>query len=143
MFSPAKEATVPNLVPTERLASANSLSLAAAYGTFPIASLLFALLAQFAEWLRGFSLLEGMSQASVAFYVNAGCYIVAALIIARLAIPKGHIRVHEDDEPAIDLGDAFRDIKEGWHYAFINPVVRAVNVGLATGLIGGGMLVPL
>ena len=37
----------------------------------------------------------------------------------------------------------FTDIKEGWHYAFINPVVRAVNLGLATGLIGGGMLIPL
>jgi MFS family permease len=143
MFSPAKEATVPNLVPTERLASANSLSLAAAYGTFPIAAALFALLAQFAEWLRNFSALEGMSQATVAFYVNALCYIGAALIITRLQIPKDHIRLHEDDETAIDLGDAFREIKEGWHYAFINPVVRAVNVGLATGLIGGGMLVPL
>ncbi len=46
MWSPAKEASVPNLVPTDRLTSANSLSLAAAYGTFPIAAVLFALLAQ-------------------------------------------------------------------------------------------------
>ena len=45
LWSPAKEASVPNLVPPDRLASANSLSLGAAYGTFPIASVLFALLA--------------------------------------------------------------------------------------------------
>ena len=45
-FTPAKEATVPNLVPADHLATANSLSLAAAYGTFPIASLLFLLLAE-------------------------------------------------------------------------------------------------
>jgi dTMP kinase len=83
-----------------------------------------------------------MNRATVAFYVNALRYLLAAFLITRLAIPKGHIRMHED-EPAIDLGDAFREIKEGWHYAFINPVVRAVNLGLATGLIGGGMLVPL
>ncbi|MGH9275114.1 MAG: MFS transporter, partial [Acidimicrobiales bacterium] len=38
---------------------------------------------------------------------------------------------------------AFHELKEGWHFIFINPVVRAVNVGLATGLVGGGMLVPL
>lgn len=43
----------------------------------------------------------------------------------------------------IDFGQAFRELKEGWKFIFINPVVRAVNVGLATGLIGGGMLVPL
>jgi MFS family permease len=35
LWQPAKEATVPNLVPPDRLASANSLSLVAAYGTFP------------------------------------------------------------------------------------------------------------
>lgn len=146
MFSPAKEATVPNLVPADRLTSANSLSLAAAYGTFPVAALLFALLAQVAEWLASISALDALktSQEAVAFYANVVCYVAAALIIVRLAIPKEHLPVHEDAEaPAIDLGEVFTDVKEGWHFAFINPVVRAVNVGLATGLIGGGMLVPL
>ena len=45
LWSPAKDATVPKLVPPSHLASANSLSLAAAYGTFPFAALLFAILA--------------------------------------------------------------------------------------------------
>src|SRR4051812_35238990 len=44
-WSSAKEATVPNLVPTSELAGANSASVAAAYGTFPLGSLAFALLA--------------------------------------------------------------------------------------------------
>jgi dTMP kinase len=43
----------------------------------------------------------------------------------------------------IDFSQAFREIKEGWQFIAINPVVRCVNIGLATGLIGGGMLVPL
>src|SRR5688572_7061413 len=51
LWSPAKEASVPNLVPPGHLTTANSLSLAAAYGTFPIATLLFALLAKVAGWL--------------------------------------------------------------------------------------------
>ena len=45
LWSPAKDSEVPNLVPHDHLTTANSLSLAAAYGTFPFASLLFALLA--------------------------------------------------------------------------------------------------
>ena len=49
LWSPAKEASVPNLVPSEKLASANSFSLAAAYGTFPIASALFASLTKVSE----------------------------------------------------------------------------------------------
>jgi dTMP kinase len=142
-FSPAKEATVPNLVPVEKLATANSLGLAAAYGTFPLAAGLFALLAEVAEWLGGIDAFDTLrtSQEAVAFYVNVVCYLAAALIIYRLSIPRDHIRTHDDR--SIDLGQVFKEVKEGWHYAFITPVVRAVNVGLACGLIGGGMLIPL
>ena len=38
MWQPAKEATVPNLVPRDKLTSANSLNVAAAYGMFPVAA---------------------------------------------------------------------------------------------------------
>tara|TARA_B100002003_G_scaffold76290_1_gene71310 strand:+ start:53 stop:736 length:684 start_codon:yes stop_codon:yes gene_type:complete len=41
------------------------------------------------------------------------------------------------------MAHPFQDLREGWRFAFQNPVVRTVNMGLATGLIGGGMLVPL
>jgi MFS family permease len=147
LFTPAKEAAVPSLVPPEHLATANSLSLAAAYGTFPLASGLFALLSALAAWLGGFSALEGLgvSQESLAFYANAATYLIAALVITSLPIARDHLRRREEQEDgrSIDFGDVFREIKEGWHFIFINPVVRAVNVGLATGLIGGGMLVPL
>ena len=43
-WSPAKEATVPNLVPREKLENANQVSLLAAYGTAPVAAILFTIL---------------------------------------------------------------------------------------------------
>ena len=46
-WSPAKEASVPNLVPREKLESANQVSLLAAYGTAPIAAILFTFLSLF------------------------------------------------------------------------------------------------
>src|SRR5262245_32858388 len=144
-FSPAKEATVPNIVPVEKLATANSLGLAAAYGTFPLAAGLFALLAGVAEWLGGIDAFDSLrtSQEAVAFSANVVCYLAAALIIYGLTIPRDHIRADGDDRASIARGQVFKEIAEGWHYAFITPVVRAVNVGLACGLIGGGMLIPL
>jgi dTMP kinase len=143
-FSPAKEAATPGLVPPDHLTSANSLSLAAAYGTFPAAALLFALLAKVAEWLGGFDALDSLrvSQEAVAFYVQVACFLVAALMLSRLPITKDHLRRTENEE-SIDLGRVFTEIKEGWQFMFVNPVVRSVNIGIATGLIGGGMLVPL
>jgi MFS family permease len=143
LFSPAKEATVPNLVPQERLASANSLGLVAAYGTFPLGAVLFALLAQVADWLGRVPAFDSLrtSQEAVAFYVACGCLVAAAAVVSGMSIPRERPQQQEDQD--IDLGRVFIDLKEGWHFAFLNPVVRGVNLGLATGLMGGGMLVPL
>lgn len=151
-FSPALAALVPNVVPADKLTTANSLGLAAAYGTFPLGAGLFALLAKVAEWLGSIDALDALEtdQYAVAFYANVVCYVISAVVIYRLRVEQTHLAPGDEvpesgrrDRPAIDLGQVFTEIKQGWHYAFINPVVRSVNVGLACGLVGGGMLVPL
>ncbi len=146
MWSPAKEASVPNLVPADRLTSVNSLSLLAAYGTFPIASALFAFLATVATWLSAIKVLDFLrfNQEAVGFYFDVVTFACSALLISRLALP--HLTRREREaahEGGIDWTQAFHELKEGWQFIFINPVVRAVMLGLGTGLIGGGMLVPL
>ena len=91
MWAPAKEAVVPDLVPEARLTSANSLSLAAAYGTFPLSSLLFTVLAAVSAWLAGMHGLDVLHldrQGSLAFYVDVGTFLFAALLVARLPIPR-------------------------------------------------------
>src|SRR5687768_11528804 len=145
LWTPAKEASVPNLVPAEHLTTANSLSLVAAYGTMPLAAGLFSLLAGVSRWIGEIDALDVLrtNQEGVAFYVNAAAFLLSAVMISRLDLPVRERRAKSDDGRRIDLGQAFRELKEGWQFIFINPVVRAVNVGLATGLIGGGMLVPL
>jgi len=146
LWTPAKEASVPNLVPADHLTTANSLSLVAAYGTVPLAAGLFSLLSKVAEWLGGIDAIDGLrtSQESIAFYVDAFTFLVSAFMISRLTLPAVERRREKrEGRRRIDLGSAFKELKEGWQFVFINPVVRAVNIGLATGLIGGGMLVPL
>ncbi len=146
LWAPAKEASVPHLVPSDHLTSANSLSLAAAYGTIPIAAGLFSLLAKISETIGEFELLSLVrgTQEGLAFYFDAGTFLLSAVMIWTLPLPR---RRKEDRLKAsgrrVEFGSAMRELREGWQFVFLNPVVRAVNLGLATGLIGGGMLVPL
>jgi MFS family permease len=146
LWAPAKEASVPHLVPSDHLTTANSLSLAAAYGTIPVAAGLFSLLAELSERLGEFELLSLVrgTQEGLAFYFDAATFLLSAVMIWSLPLP----RRSRDDRPRtsrrrLQFGLALRELKEGWQFVFINPVVRAVNLGLATGLVGGGMLVPL
>jgi dTMP kinase len=149
LWSPAKEASVPNLVPASHLTTANSLSLVAAYGTFPIATLLFALLAKVADWLGDVDVLDVLpiNQESVALYVDVATFALSALFISTLALPPRRPAATEAGEAGqamkMDLGQTGRELKEGWSFMVSNPVVRAVMVAIGTGLIGGGMLVPL
>lgn len=150
MWQPAKEATMPNIVPRERLATANSLNVVAAYGTFPIGAGLFLLLAKFSEWLGDDGLVDTLrlNQEGLAFYVNALSFLATAALVWSIAIPARSRQERLAARAAsrrinLQLGSTFRELREGWEFIFINPIVRAVNVGLATGLIGGGMLIPL
>ncbi len=145
LWSPAKDASVPNLVPQADLARANSLSLAAAYGTFPFAALLFVVLADVSAWLAGVGAghLFSTDQMALAFYVDGLTFLTSAFLVSRLAIGRSRSRADEARSADSGLGQTLRELREGWQFIFINPTVRAVNIGLATGLIGGGMLIPL
>lgn len=146
MWSPAKEAVVPNIVPTHKLTTANSLNVAAAYGMFPVAAGIAALLAKLAEsfsdegWVDTFRL----NQEGLAFYVDGLSFLATALIVSTIAFPR---RSREERKRTQrrnwEIGGAVRELREGWQFIAVNPIVRAVNVGLAVGVIGGGMLVPL
>ncbi|MFN2608020.1 MAG: MFS transporter, partial [Acidimicrobiales bacterium] len=143
LWSPAKEASVPNLVSVRHLATANSLSLAAAYGTFPIGSALFASLTKVAQFLgdhAGALHFLRLNQESLALYADMLTFFTSALLISTLALPA---RRAVGRRERIDLGRTFTEIKEGWRFIGTSPVVRSVMIGLGTGLVGGGMVAPL
>ncbi len=146
LWSPAKEAIVPNLVPKEKLTTANSLNVVAAYGMFPVATGIAALLAKVAEQLpdRDWVVFLKLDEEGLAFYLDGLSFLVTAAIVVTITWS----RPSSSERKAIgranfDMGGAMRELREGWRFVAVNPIVRAVNIGLATGVIGGGMIVPL
>lgn len=146
LWSPAKEASVPNLVPEENLTTANSLSVVAAYGTFPLGAALMVVFGRLSTALFSSAWADGLrlDEEGLAFYANSLTFLVAAFLIFTLPLPA---RSKDEREAASSQGRKLAhpvdELREGFRFAFQNPVVRTVNMGLATGLIGGGMLVPL
>lgn len=142
LWGPAKDASVPNIVKDpDQLASANSLGLVAAFGTFPVGSLMFALLAAVASWLGHFDILDrlGVGQTSLAIWVDGLTFLVSAFLISRLTLSNGE---HGTTE-RVPARQTWRDIADGLRFIRSNSVVRGVMVGLAGGLIGAGSIVPL
>jgi dTMP kinase len=141
MWGPAQAASVPNLVGDDQLAAANSLSLAASYGTFPIASIIFSFLAGLATVLGNLDLISAfkVDQEFLALVFDALTFLVSAAIVWRLPIPRGD----RPTERRIDWTETFREIKEGLRFISQQPLVRGVIVGLGMGLIGAGAMIPL
>ena len=140
LWSPAKDASVPNLVPPNKLAAANSLSMAAAYGTFPVGSAAFASLAGLASWLGGFHALHGLkvNQESLALWVDAVTFLGSAAFIWTLSLPGPR-----ETRKGIDWGQTWRELVEGLRFIRDNESVRSVMLGMGVGLIGCGSVVPL
>ncbi|TRZ71557.1 MAG: dTMP kinase [Streptomycetaceae bacterium] len=137
-WSPAKEASVPNLVPREKLESANQVSLLAAYGTAPIAALLFTFLSLFTSAfvavIPGFS----ATAVDVALYVNAASFAFAAFTIFNLhEIPKGAAAKKSADT---SIG---KSLIEGWKSVSGSKIIRGLVVGMVGAFVAAGAVIGL
>lgn len=141
MWSPAKDASVPNLVDADQLASANTLGLVAAYATAPLGAGLYAALAGISKWLGHWHALHlfHANQSSLAIWADGLTFLVSAWMISHLDLPE-----HDRHAPRrIDWGATYRDILDGARFIRTDPMVRGVMIGLAGGLLGGGSIIPL
>lgn len=136
LWIPAKEAMVPNLLPRKHLPTANTLSVLATYGTFPLALLLMLVLSG-----------DGGQDTAIGFWFDAGTFVVSAMLILSIVERRKKSPANETsaaiDDDKLDVGSIWSEMRDGWRLVFGDPVLRAVNLGLAVGLVGGGMLVPL
>ena len=137
-WSPAKEASVPNLVPKLKLESANQVSLLAAYGTAPIAAIVFSLLALFTGAINSvIGNTTPASAADLALYINAISFAFCAYTIWRLKeIPAGPGNKLKQLSLGKSLWDGFAFIKE-------SKVIRGLIFGMLGAFFAAGAVIGL
>ena len=136
-WSPAKEATVPNLVPKNRLENANQVSLFAAYGTAPLAAALFSLLSIFITGISTALSLGENSAVDLALYINALSFLFSAFTIFNLEIPKEHLKKPEASSSIVG------SLLDGGKFVSSSKIVRGLIVGLLGAFVAAGAVIGL
>ncbi|GAA4605481.1 hypothetical protein GCM10023195_19070 [Actinoallomurus liliacearum] len=127
---PAKEATVPNLVPKDRLEKANQISLISTYGSAPVAAGTFSVLAL----ISGVIFKTHQQQADLALYINAVTFLVSALTIFSLReIPR--------QDGKVSVPSVLKQIVDGWRFVGSTPMVRGLTVGIIGAFAAGGAVI--
>jgi dTMP kinase len=139
---PAKEASVPNLLPPGKLEGANQISLITTYGTAPIAALVFTGLAKLADALGAGIGFFRANPVDLALYFDAGTFLFSALTVSRLREIRGAMRTDVDGE-AVERQGMFRDIAEGWRFLHTTRLVRGLVVGILGAFAAGGAAIAL
>jgi dTMP kinase len=137
-WTPAKDASVPNLVPPDRLEQANQLSLLTTYGTAPVAGLLFAVLALVTRALGSLTHYFTTNQVNLAIYFNAATFIVSAITIFMLREIPRRQAAGQISSPSVA-----KAIWEGWRFLGKTRVVRGIVIGMVGAFAAGGVVVGL
>ncbi len=138
VWLPAKDATVPNLVPREQLEQANQISIATTYGSALPAAGVFVLLSLGTKSLHSSLGLLANAPVTLSLYFNAASFVVSGLVIATLhQIPKGPAIAAEHQQ------GLWRTVTEGWGFIARQPVIRGLVVGILGAFAGGGVVIGL
>ncbi|HTG47011.1 MAG TPA: dTMP kinase [Actinomycetota bacterium] len=134
LFIPARDASLPNLVPRRQLANANSLMLFSAYATLPIGGAAFAALAAISTWLGARVPLLAAQPESLALILDAATFMFSAVMVAGIALRAPAARTDE----RLDLAKVWHDTLDGISFLRENSIASAMTGGIviAFGAVG-------
>ena len=136
-WSPAKDATMPNLIPKNKLESANQMTLLASYGSAPFAAITFTLLTLFITGISAAFNLGSNSAVDLALFINALSFLFSAWTISQMDIPKEHLNKG-------DLSTSiFASLLDGGKFLSSSKVIRGLIFGLLGAFIAAGAVIGL
>ena len=138
---PAKEASVPTLVPPSQLESANRLSLVTTYGSAAVASTIFALLAEVSQALGHGLTHFARNPIDLALYFDAATFLVSAVTVFSLRMissPRSADGTSSQDRPT-----TWQSIVEGWRFIGSERWLRGLIVGILGAVAAGAAAIGL
>jgi dTMP kinase len=137
-WNPAAAASIPNLVPKDKLERANQLSQLMTYGTAPLAAVLLAVLGWIATGVGHVAPVFHTNKVDLALYFNGASYFVSAITVYFLR----EIGKREHSGP-ISVPSTAKAIWEGWRFIKNTPVVRGLVIGMLGAFCAAGVVVGL
>lgn len=135
VWSPAKEAAVPNLVPADRLETANQLSLATSFGITPVlGGLIVAGLDRLVSW-AGAAAPDWLDGSQVALFFNAATFLASAAVV------WFGIREISGRDGNVPAAGALRVLLDGWSFVGHTRLVRGLAVGILVAFAGAGAVI--
>jgi dTMP kinase len=134
LWGPARDASLPNLVPRRQLTNANSLVLLSSYATLPIGGAVFAALTAVSIWLGGRIPVLAAQPESLALLLDAGTFLFSASMVAGIAIRTQPSHATE----RLTLSRVWHDTKDGISFLRENSLASAMTGGIvvAFGAVG-------
>ncbi|MGR6997261.1 dTMP kinase [Yinghuangia aomiensis] len=136
-WGPARDATVPNLVPRQRMATATQFNLVTGYAAAPVAAVLFIVLALVTRLLAPSVDTLDSHPADLALYATAAVHLLSALYVYLLHMPtRGRSVSARRPNPLVVLADGRRVFGH-------SPTSRGLVTGMLALFLAGGVLVGL
>ena len=126
LWTPARDASLPNLVPRRQLANANSIGLVSTYATLPLGAAIFAVLAGFSSGLAARVPYLGEWPTTLPLLLDAGTFAFSAVMVSGIAIPDPIGRTRG----RFDLSRMWRDIVDGLRFLREDSIASAMTAGI-------------
>jgi dTMP kinase len=135
LWSPARDASLPNLVPRRQLANANSLGLVTTYATLPLGGLIFAFLAGASDAIPALS----AHQETLPLLLDATTFLFSAFMVSRITFPPPS--VHRIEK--LDIARVGKDIVDGVRFLRESSLASAMTFGIVVAFSAVGAVLAL
>ncbi|HEV3475789.1 MAG TPA: dTMP kinase [Actinomycetota bacterium] len=135
LWTPARDAIIPNIVSRRQLSNANTVSLATGYGTLPLGGIVYTAITGGAIALGSGVEYIRTTPESVALWLDALTFFFSAQMIRGL--PAARVG-RPAKAGSLKAGEALADLREGVRFLKEHTFARAMTVGIVMAFTGAG-----